>query len=98
MYKVIKYFCDLQDGNHPYNAGDTFPRPGMTVTEERLAELAGSNNRQGVPLIAPVAPVEPVDETPVVEEAAEEAAVETPVVEKETMKATGKRAKKTAEK
>lgn len=55
MYKVIKYFTDLQDNNHPYNAGDTFPRKGLTVTEERLAELAGSENKQGVPLIEEVA-------------------------------------------
>lgn len=52
MYKVIKFFVDLQDNNHPYNVGDTFPREGHEVTEERLAELAGSNNKQGVPLIA----------------------------------------------
>lgn len=51
MYKVIKYFIDLQDNNHPYNAGDVFPRSGLTVTDERLAELAGSENKQGVPLI-----------------------------------------------
>lgn len=51
MYKVIKYFTDLQDNNHPYNAGDIFPRSGMEVSEERLAELAGSENKQGVPLI-----------------------------------------------
>ena len=51
MYKVIKYFIDLQDNNYPYNAGDTFPRSGLTVSDERLAELAGSENKQGVPLI-----------------------------------------------
>ena len=51
MYKVIKYFVDLQDNNFEYNAGDTFPRPGLVVSEERLAELAGSENKQGVPLI-----------------------------------------------
>lgn len=51
MYKVIKFFIDLQDNNHPYNAGDIFPRSGVTVTDERLAELAGSENKQGVPLI-----------------------------------------------
>ena len=51
MYKVIKFFADLQDNNHPYNVGDAFPRKGLEVTEERLAELAGSDNKQGVPLI-----------------------------------------------
>lgn len=51
MYKVIKYFTDLQDKNHPYNVGDIFPRKGLEVTEERLAELAGNKNKQGVPLI-----------------------------------------------
>lgn len=52
MYKVIKYFVDLQDNNHPYNAGDIFPRSGLVVSEDRYAELAGSENKQGVPLIA----------------------------------------------
>lgn len=51
MYKVIKFFTDLQDGDYPYNVGDTFPRVGVEVTEGRLAELAGSDNLQGVPLI-----------------------------------------------
>lgn len=54
MYKVIKYFMDLQDGNHPYNVGDVFPRPGVEVKEERFAELAGSDNKQHVPLIQKV--------------------------------------------
>ena len=51
MYKVIKYFVDLQDNNHPYSVGDVFPRKGVEVAEERIAELAGSQNKQGVPLI-----------------------------------------------
>lgn len=55
MYKVIRYFIDLQDNNHPYNAGDQFPRSGVKVTKERLAELAGSGNLQGKPLIAEIA-------------------------------------------
>lgn len=59
MYKVIKYFTDLQDGNHPYNVGDTFPRSGVTIDAERLAELSGSNNKQNCPLI------EKVEEKPV---------------------------------
>lgn len=50
-YVVIKYFTDLQDNSHPYNAGDTFPRKGLVVSEQRLKELSGSNNRQNTPLI-----------------------------------------------
>lgn len=51
MHKVIERFADLQDGNHIYNAGDMFPREGLEVTEERIAELAGYNNKQHRPLI-----------------------------------------------
>lgn len=54
MYKVIKYFTDLHDNNFPYDVGDVFPRQGLSVTEGRLAELAGSNNKQGQPLIKKV--------------------------------------------
>lgn len=59
MYKVIKFFTDLHDNEHPYNVGDIFPRAGVKVSEGRLAELAGSNNKQGTPLIILVeAPIE----------------------------------------
>lgn len=51
MYKVIKFFTDLHDNDHPYAVGDIFPRSGVSVTEARLAELAGSDNKQGQPLI-----------------------------------------------
>ena len=51
MYRVIKYFTDLHDGDYPYDVGDTFPRAGVTVTDGRLAELASDNNKQGAPLI-----------------------------------------------
>ena len=51
MYKVVKKFADLQDNNHIYNEGDTFPRDGVKVSAERIAELSGSENKQGVPLI-----------------------------------------------
>ena len=54
MYKVIKYFTDLHDNNHPNNLGDTFPRKGVEVKPERIAELSGSNNKQGTPLIEEV--------------------------------------------
>lgn len=53
-YKVIKYFTDLLDNNHPYNVGDTFPREGVAVSTERCEELAGSANKQGCPLIRAV--------------------------------------------
>lgn len=54
MYKVIKFFTDLHDNSYPYDVGDTFPREGVTATEGRLAELSGSNNKQGQPLIEKV--------------------------------------------
>lgn len=58
MYKVIKFFTDLQDGNRAYSVGDTFPHAeaGYPITEGRLAELAGSDNLQGEPLIQLVEP------------------------------------------
>lgn len=54
MYKVIKFFNDLQDSCHPYNVGDVYPREGAETTDERIAELSGSNNKQGKPLIEKV--------------------------------------------
>lgn len=55
MYKVIKYFTDLEDNNHAYHVGDIFPHEGKTVTEERLAELSSDKNKRHVPLIEKVA-------------------------------------------
>ena len=51
MYKVIAYFTDLQDDGHEYHAGDTFPRSGLAVTDERIAELSSANNKRGKALI-----------------------------------------------
>ena len=51
MYKVIKYFTDLQDNNYAYYVGDTFPHNGVEVGSERIAELSSDKNLQGVPLI-----------------------------------------------
>lgn len=56
MYKVIKHFTDLQDNNHSYNVGDTYPRKGLEVKEDRIAELSGAENLQKTPLIAKVEP------------------------------------------
>lgn len=54
MYEVIKKFTDLQDGNHIYNVGDTYPHDGYTPSEERITELASDKNRQKNPLIAKI--------------------------------------------
>ena len=52
MYKVIRYLRDAQDNRRAYNVGDTFPREGMTVSQERINDLVNGNNFQQVPLIA----------------------------------------------
>ena len=54
MYRVIKRFTDLQDGNHLYIEGDTFPREGVTASEARLVELSTAANRRHIPLIEKV--------------------------------------------
>lgn len=60
MYTVIEAFTDLQDGNYVYISGETYPRKGYTPSEERIAELAGSTNKLGHPLIMKVD--EPTDD------------------------------------
>ena len=58
MYKVVTMFRDLTDDNHLYQPGDNFPRAGLSVSTERLEQLASSDNARGKPLIKPVgAPV-----------------------------------------
>lgn len=60
IYRALIRFCDRQDDMFMYEAGDTYPRPGLDVTPERIAELAGSDNRMGYPLIKRAeTPVEP---------------------------------------
>ena len=54
-YKVIEYFEDLQDNGRPYNVGDVFPADGNTVSAERIAELASTQNRRRIPLIEEIA-------------------------------------------
>lgn len=51
MYKVIIYFEDLQDKNHPYKVGDVYPRKGAKPSAERIDELATNKNIRGIPLI-----------------------------------------------
>lgn len=50
-YKVIETFVDLQDGNYRYNVGDKFPHDGIEVSEKRINDLSGKNNRRKRALI-----------------------------------------------
>lgn len=54
MYKVVELFTDLQDNDYLYQPGDEFPRAGLLVSGERLAELASMDNRRGIVLIQKV--------------------------------------------
>lgn len=54
MYKVIRYFTDLQDNEYAYHVGDTFPHEGLEVSAERLAELSSDKNKRHIPLIEKV--------------------------------------------
>lgn len=51
MYKAITSFIDLQDNSYKYHAGDTFPRDGIKVSEERIEELLTDKNRRHKPMI-----------------------------------------------
>ena len=64
----------MQDNNFAYNVGDEYPRKGMSVLPSRIKELAGSKNRQGVPLI---------EEIPDIEEKPEKKTKSTKKVDKE---------------
>lgn len=54
MYRVIKYFTDLQDNNHEYNVGDIYPHNKKKVPASRIKELSTDKNRRGIPLIEKV--------------------------------------------
>jgi hypothetical protein len=54
MYRVIKYFTDLQDNDHEYNVGDIYPHNKKKVSASRIKELSTDKNRQGIPLIEKV--------------------------------------------
>ena len=104
MYIVTKPFYDLRDvtkadhtkdGDIPreywlYKVGDVYPRDGaIPPTEQRIAELASDDNKQGTPLITWVepepaeAPAESAQPAEPVEEPAE---AETPVEPKKPAK------------
>lgn len=54
MYRVIRYFEDLQDGNRAYKVGEIYPREGLSPSRERIEELASDLNKQHRPLIEAV--------------------------------------------
>ena len=54
MYKALVYFTDKQDKNHEYHEGDTFPRDGLKVSEERLKALSTTANRRKMPVIVEI--------------------------------------------
>lgn len=53
-YKAIEPFKDLKDDGYFYKVGDRFPRKGKRVAPARYAELAGSDNKRGRPVIKKV--------------------------------------------
>ena len=53
-YIAIERFKDLNDNSYLYEKGDKFPRKGKRVSKARLAELLGSDNKRGRPVIEEV--------------------------------------------
>ena len=64
MYKVVRYFEDLQDNRNPYNVGDTYPREGLNPDAARILELSTDANRRGVALIEEVQSEKAVEDVP----------------------------------
>lgn len=83
-YRVLHYFTDAQDNEHPYNAGDTYPREGLSVNTNRINELSGAKNRRGIALIEEVRATGETDDT-------EESDDKPAAVENEPHKRTRKR-------
>lgn len=50
-YKAIREFIDTKDNNRFYHVGDTYPRDGANVSNERISELSTNKNASKIPLI-----------------------------------------------
>lgn len=50
MYTALRKWRDLED-NHLYEIGDVYPHDGREISEERIAELSGTQNKAGFALI-----------------------------------------------
>lgn len=86
MYRVIKYFTDLQDNNHAYRVGDIYPREGFAPSEKRFKELLSGENKRKVKLIeevtkAPLKDAEAPQNVPQNEETEEKPVAEVEAVE-----------------
>lgn len=53
-YRTVTAFMDMKDNGYVYCSDDRYPRDGLEPTQERIEELAGSNNKRGMPLIEAV--------------------------------------------
>lgn len=51
MYRVITPFLDLEDNEHRYDIGDTYPREGLSPSSARIAFLMSDKNKLGTPVI-----------------------------------------------
>ena len=87
-YIVIHSFKDLQDDNYIYQVGDFYPRKDIKdISDERIEELSGVNNKIGKSLIKAIE-IEPENKEEIVEPEKEENTQEmkTTKSEKETSK------------
>ena len=67
MYRAVEQFADLQDDKYIYEIGMIYPRKGLNPSDERIKELAGSENKVGKPGIeffADPAPVKQEESKP----------------------------------
>lgn len=60
MYRAVEQFADLQDDKYIYEIGMIYPRKGLNPSDERIKELASSENKVGKPVIEFFADPEPV--------------------------------------
>lgn len=51
MYRAVERFADLEDEKYIYDVGMIYPRKGLNPSDERIKELAGSENKVGKPVI-----------------------------------------------
>ena len=65
MYKVLISFTDNVDGGVYFVNKDTYPRSGVTPSDERIAYLMGNGNKFGKPVIEEIAEI---NENPSVDE------------------------------